>query len=713
MEEIPADWIQSWYFLTDGWYWIEAGDDELFRYSDRQIKYWENLRHFSSLPYPTYMVARLWEDMIDVIRWAIIPVPEDIFLLTKKQSDWKLFSGRMDEALTPQEIRAANLQAVDSARRTLSFGPLGRVLEKAKIEAAHGIHPAPAVSTLDARRVAGTVYVNAGFLDRGKPGTAAFWLAVVGHQALHLALDHAARRETRDPLLWNAACDLVADKLLLALAPVSRELLLTHADMSGSEEEIYDLLRAQKSVGTIRTWAGDGRPDILNLGRWHAPGPLWEQRFSQGIREAATDAIEKTSDALLESEGGGPSTRLWAPIQRARRWVYHNLPILGAVAEQVKVICDADLCERMKIPVAAVCGYLGEMYVHPKADLTGEEWLFVYVHELLHVALLHQSRTAGRDPEVFNWANDFVINGWLVEMGVGTLPKIGALYDPALAGKTSEEVYDLLMGDRKRTRNLRTFAGGQGDCLKDVLGRRIWRGDVTTLDDMWRRCLQAGMALHSTGRGTVPRALLEEIQSLFTPPVPWDVELARWMDQHIPLPRDWRRTYARASRRQASTPDIPRPARYIPQETLDACTFGVVLDTSGSMDRALLGRALGAIASYAEARDVPAVRIVLCDAQPYDRGYVAPTNLRGVYPVTGRGGTVLQPALNFLLSRGDFPASAPIMVITDGWCEEAILCPREHCFLLPRKDPESDKYRPLKTSAPIFRVLKEDFSGGA
>ena len=379
---------------------------------------------------------------------------------------------RKPPALTAQEVRAANLQAVDSARRTLSFGPLGRVLEKAKIEEARGLNPAPAVSTLDSE--AGTLYVNAAFLNKGKPGTAAFWLAVVGHGMLHLALGHAARREERDPLLWNAACDLVADRLLLSLAPVRREELLTPADLPGSEEEVYDVLQATKNLGTIRTWAGDGRPDILHLGRWHAHAPEWELRFSQGIREAATDAIESASDALLES--GEAREKLWAPIQRARRWVYHNLPVLGAVAEQVKVICDADLCERMHIPIAAVCGYLGEMYIHPKAELTSEEWLFVYVHELLHVALLHQSRTAGRDPTVFNWANDFVINGWLVEMGVGALPKIGALYDPSLAGLTSEEVYDYIVVRRSH------MYASLNQCLRLRMVEHLTKSELTKLD---------------------------------------------------------------------------------------------------------------------------------------------------------------------------------------------------------------------------------------
>src|SRR5262249_47671619 len=222
-----------------------------------------------------------------------------------------------------------------------------------------------------------------------------------------------------------------------------------------------------------------------------------------------------------------------------------------------------------------------------------------------------------------------------------------------------------------------------GDVLFDSPGGRIYRGEVTTLDDLYRRCLSAGLSC--MGRGTVPAGLLEEIQALFSPAPPWDVELGRWIEADVPMVREVRRSYARASRRQAATPDIPRPARYVPQEWLDACTFGVVLDTSGSMDRELLGRALGTIAAYCEAREVPAVRLVLCAAAPSGRGFVAPTDLRGIFPVQGRGGTVLQPAIHHLLSRPDFPPTAPVMILTDGWCEEELVVPREHCFVLPRK----------------------------
>jgi len=41
------------------------------------------------------------------------------------------------------------------------------------------------------------------------------------------------------------------------------------------------------------------------------------------------------------------------------------------------------------------------------------------------------------------------------------------------------------------------------------------------------------------------------------------------------------------------------------------------------MDRKLLAQALGAIASYSLSREVPAVRVIFCDALPYDQGYLS------------------------------------------------------------------------------------------
>jgi len=58
---------------------------------------------------------------------------------------------------------------------------------------------------------------------------------------------------------------------------------------------------------------------------------------------------------------------------------------------------------------------------------------------------------------------------------------------------------------------------------------------------------QSTQAAGPAGRGTVPAGLLEEIHALFTPPVPWDVALGRWMEQNVPMVREKLRTYARAN----------------------------------------------------------------------------------------------------------------------------------------------------------------------
>jgi len=101
------------------------------------------------------------------------------------------------------------------------------------------------------------------------------------------------------------------------------------------------------------------------------------------------------------------------------------------------------------------------------------------------------------------------------------------------------------------------------------------------------------------------------------------------------------------------------------------------------MERALLAKALGAVASYSVARDVPGVRVVFCDAAAYDQGYMQPEDIAGTVKIKGRGGTVLQPGINLLRRAEDFPKEAPLLIITDAWCENRLLLyGREHAYLI-------------------------------
>lgn len=63
------------------------------------------------------------------------------------------------------------------------------------------------------------------------------------------------------------------------------------------------------------------------------------------------------------------------------------------------------------------------------------------------------------------------------------------------------------------------------------------------------------------------------------PPIPWDVELARWFEYYFPF-EEKHYSYARPSRRQSSSPEIPRPRLTDQTRNDNVRTFGVLIDTS-------------------------------------------------------------------------------------------------------------------------------------
>jgi predicted metal-dependent peptidase len=536
-------------------------------------------------------------------------------------------------------------------------------------------------------------------------GTADEWAWVLAHCALHVGFGHLDGQPRLDRP-YAAACCLAVTRFQNALrlgSPPER----VPVKFPNTPEEA--LARRWREIGVPPEYADLGvGGTAIDLYPQSAPRPTprpaprpgphalsWPERLAIGLAAAATAAVEEAG-AVRHVDPDRPAPD--SPWEQARRWFVSSYPLLGALAAGFRIVADRELAQQWQISVAAVDASIAEIYVNPLARLTEPECRFVLAHEMLHAALRHGDRVAHRDPYLWNVATDYVINGWLVEMGVGVLPE-DCLYDATLAGMSSEEVYDRIARDLRKLRKLATLRGrGRPDVLGGPLPGRDEARRGLDLDAYYRRALCSGLAYHeSTGRGLLPSGLVDEIRVLDQPPLPWDAKLARWFDEYVPAPSK-RRTYARPSRRQASTPGIPRPGWYLPEEREHQVTFGVVLDTSGSMDRLLLGKALGAIASYALARDVPAARVVFCDAAAYDAGYLPVEEIAGRVQVRGRGGTVLQPGVDLLERADDFPPDGPILVITDGWCDP-VRIRREHAFLVPE-----GARLPFVPRGPVFRL---------
>ncbi|MBV9231417.1 MAG: peptidase [Chloroflexi bacterium] len=536
-------------------------------------------------------------------------------------------------------------------------------------------------------------------------GDPAEWAYVLAHCLLHLVFNHFQESYKAHLPEWNAACDCYIAQFLkelkLGRPPLELKGLVDDLKALGryslrSEEKLFEdfcdfgIPASLLPTGTSGT-AIDMRYEPVQKGPWYDEKD-WAQCFGEGLVEAITEVVEEAASDSYYVTPSRPNT----PAQRARNWFVSHYPLLGALAASFEIIEDSQVCQRMQINVAAVNMQAREIYINPRAGLTVEELRFVMAHELLHVGLRHDVRCEGRDHYLWNVACDYVINGWLKEMGVGDFPQIGGLYDPELKDESAEAIYDRIVTDLRRYRKLATM---RGIGLSDILDDPGWWASKAgaDLDDFYRSCLAQGLIMHQEqGRGYLSAGLIEEIRALSQPPIPWDVELAQWFDHYFP-PLEKVRTYARLSRRQSATPDIPRPL-WVPPPDDDNRTFGVLLDTSGSMDRALLAQALGAIASYSISRDVRAVRVVFCDAATFDQGYMAPDDIAGSVKVRGRGGTVLQPGVDLLENAGDFPKQGPLLIITDGLCDK-LRIRREHAFLIPY-----GKSLPFPPQGKVFRM---------
>ena len=515
---------------------------------------------------------------------------------------------------------------------------------------------------------------------RGEPEE---WAYVLAHCLLHLAFGHFNVGEKS--LDWNSACDVVIARFLGALkfgrCPVDMRCDLSSV-RADDEQRLFTRFRERELPDELRTIgpagmrSGDMFWTAQPMSRWRRVD--WAKVFSAGLTNSVTSAVRVAAGyaPLL-----GSQEEVLTTAERARRWFVNSYPLLGALAAAFRIIEDGIVCGRLGITIAAVNAEAKELYVSPGAGLSFDEAKFVLAHELLHVGLRHDARRQGRDPHLWNVACDFVINGWLVEMGVGEIPQFGGLHDRKLQGLSAEAIYDRLVVDLRRNRKLATLRG-VGAC--DILGDGDWWkcSDAMSLDDFYRRALSQGLSHHQEqGRGLLPAGLLEEIRALDRPPIAWDVQLAQWFDEHFP-PLERVRSYARLSRRQSATPDIPRPRYVAPPDDANR-TFGIVLDTSGSMDRTLLAKCLGTIASYCASRDVRFVRLVFCDAAAYDAGYVGAEEIGYRVEVKGRGGTILQPGVDLIENARDFPETGPILIITDGECD-VLRVKREHAFLLPQ-----------------------------
>jgi len=201
--------------------------------------------------------------------------------------------------------------------------------------------------------------------------------------------------------------------------------------------------------------------------------------------------------------------------------------------------------------------------------LTDKERDGVRVHECLHVLLGHHVRQGHRDHQLWNVACDGEINAYVEDSGY-MLPA-DAIRFPQWAGKTAEEIYDLLPKNTKAPK-WGTFTQGAQPGTPE---------HAQAMDD-WRK-MMAG-----TAWGTVPENLSRAINTQLKPKPDLAATVAAWLRSAMPGDGE---TWAPPSRRNALLPsEDDKPAGHV-----IAC-----VDSSGSIDNEEMIRFLSNVAGLAD-----------------------------------------------------------------------------------------------------------------
>lgn len=319
-------------------------------------------------------------------------------------------------------------------------------------------------------------------------------------------------------------------------------------------------------------------------------------------------------------------------IVKARIALLCDQPFFGQIALKKMI-----LQERDDIDTAAVDGV--NMYYNPNfiETLSADELKFLLIHEVLHLAQLHHTRRGAREPKRWNQAGDYVINAIAREAGFTLIN--GALINPAYAGKTTEEVYNLLPENP---------GGGGGDRTGEVWD---YPGDAAQEEQATKIDI-TNAAKAAKMKGKLPASLARLVEELTEAKVPWREALQRFLTTS--LSRD-DYSFRRPNRRFAHTGVI------LPGLIGEALPpIIVAVDTSGSIGPAELAQFAGEVDGILDCYDAT-IEVLYCDAKIQHQEVFTRENRPVRLGAKGGGGTDFRP----VFARADTEPPVCVVYLTD------------------------------------------------
>lgn len=302
--------------------------------------------------------------------------------------------------------------------------------------------------------------------------------------------------------------------------------------------------------------------------------------------------------------------------------------------------------------------------------LNKDERLFVVLHELLHVALLHNLRRGNRDSKKWNIAADYAINGLIYnDLGI-TIPK-GALHDKKYNGLSVEEIYTQLEDDPDSD----SFLGSedlQGLGSNSPETESAIREAQTAIGEMMEEALQS-LKMQGKEAGKLPAGIELFIKELEKPILPWNIILSRYLHAKVKGGTNWKR-------RNRRHPEVYLPSRK--KEGLERIDF--VIDTSGSISSEEFVQFLSEIDQVLKQFKPKSIGVSQFDTVHYGTEIVNKTTDIKAIKFKGGGGTDIEDTFDKIK---EYPTKC-FLILTDGYLDIPTNHPEQDIIWLVYDNPD-------------------------
>lgn len=302
--------------------------------------------------------------------------------------------------------------------------------------------------------------------------------------------------------------------------------------------------------------------------------------------------------------------------------------------------------------------------------LRPKEVEFLFGHEVLHCVYDHFGRRGDRDPQLWNIADDFCVNGDLKKHNVGEfITSVPCLYDKKYEGMSAEEVYDILYKNADKIdisslldKLIDEHLDGEGDSDgdgKDGKGRpKLSEEDRRQIKDEIKEAMLSAVAADAEGAGNLPAGVQRIIRDLTEPQMNWR-ELLR-MQLESTIKSDY--TWLRASRKGWHMDAVMPGMKLDPM--IDIALF---IDASGSMGEDMLKDILSETAGIMESFPAYRIHVASFDTEVYNPQQYDSENLEDIteYQIKGGGGTDFDCVFSYLKENEIEPKR--LVVFTDGY----------------------------------------------